>query len=76
MADRRTESRSPDAAARREGERVERLLIAATRLWRTVLRCAVTDPVRARSLALVAERLARSLDDLRESIELVLVEDR
>jgi hypothetical protein len=55
---------------------IERLVVSATTLWRVVLR-AEAAPVSGRaSLALVAQGLTRSFEELAGAIEIVLGDPR
>ncbi len=53
---------------------VERLVISATRLWRVVVGAEAASPAGRASVAIVAPGLARSFDELAESIEVVLLD--
>ena len=53
---------------------VEQLVVSTTRLWRVVIASEGTSTSSRASLAMVAPGLARSLDELREAIEIVLLD--
>ena len=53
---------------------IARLVVSTARLWQVVFGAEVASASSRASLAIVAPGLARSLDELREAIEIVLVD--